>query len=83
MIRTYNKTVKLLIALVTTILFIGLILSANARIKFIFVVTSLSNAGLWGVIMAILIISCIWTTLKIFKKLFAAKGFNKIFWDDL
>ena len=83
MIKTFNKIVGLLIALINTILVIGLILSANAWTNLIFVVTSLSNSGLRGVIMAILILYSQLISFKIFKKLFKAKGFNKFFWDDL
>ena len=70
MIKTFNKIVGLLIALINTILVIGLILSANARTNLIYVVTSLSNSGLWGVIMAILILNIQLISFKIFKKLF-------------
>ena len=81
--KTIGKAASALTVIVILVLFIGLVLSSNARSNFFALGQSLMNAGPIGIVALFFILWNLRGAPSILLKLFKAKGFNSRFWNDL
>ena len=81
--KTIGKAASALTAIVILVLFIGLVLSSNARSNFFALGQSLMNAGPIGIVVLLILLWNFKGAPSILLKLFKAKGFNSKFWNDL
>ena len=81
--KTIGKAASVLTAIVILVIFIGLVLSSNARSNFFALGQSLMNAGPIGIVVLLILLWYLKGVPSILLKLFKAKGFNSKFWNDL
>tara|TARA_B110000027_G_C15885153_1_gene197229 strand:- start:99 stop:347 length:249 start_codon:yes stop_codon:yes gene_type:complete len=81
--KIIDKIITLITTVIMMLVLVGLVFTSGVRNNLIALSENLYNAGPVGVLLAIWLIWCFYTTTQTLKKLFNAKGFNSKFWKDL